>query len=266
VQSLPEDSTTLPALRVTCFGRFEVSRAGKPLALCSSRNGQAVLRYLVAQSEHSATIDTLTALLWPDDDPEVAQGKLYLAISALRRSLNSGYTCEPGYGYLVCKSRVYHLNPMVDIRTDVDEFLHWHQVGKQASEERAVFYERACGLYKGPFLPEDMYADWSFLQRGQLSEMYLTMCSVLANHYLAIKRYEDAARWATAILKENRCDETAHRQLIQIYAAQGRRSEALRQYQRCERLLREELGVQPLPETMLVFQTLLTNEPSSNRR
>jgi len=91
------------------------------------------------------------------------------------------------------------------------------------------------------------------------------MCRALTEHYLKTSCYEEAAKWATAMLKENRCDEAAHRQLIQIYAAQGRRSEALQQYQRCERVLREELSVQPLPETQTLFQALLANEPLPNQ-
>src|SRR5207253_1670480 len=122
--------------------------------------------------------------------------------------------------------------------TDVDEFLCCYQAGQQDGAERVGLYERACLLYRGPFIPEDIYADWSFTQREQLSRIYFTMCSLLTDHYLEIQHYEDAAKWATAILKENRCDEAAHRQLIQIYAAQGRRSEALQQYHRCERTLR----------------------------
>ena len=75
--------------------------------------------------------------------------------------------------------------------------------------------------------------------------------------------FEEAAKWAIAILKVNRCDEEAHRLLIQIYGSQGRRLEAFQQYQRCEHLLREELGVAPFPETTRIFQKLLTSEPSS---
>ena len=113
---------------------------------------------------------------------------------------------------------------------------------------------------------EDIYADWSSLQREQLSNIYLSMCRVLADHNVQIKRYEDATRWVTAILAENRCDETAHQQHIRIYAAQGRRHESLQQYQRCERLLRDELGVEPLPETLLLLQHLLATEDSNKSK
>ncbi len=263
-QSLPpspsEESITLPALHITCFGHFEVRRLSKPIVLCSNHNGRSILRYLVAEPEHCATSDTLQTLLWPEDEPQVSQNKLHIAISAIRRSLNHSYTCEAGCGYILCKNGVYYLNQAVVIRTDVDEFLQYYQAGRQTNEGRVALYEKACCLYTGPFLPEEKYADWSFLQREQLNRSYLAMCRVLADHYFQIKRYEEAAKWATAILKENRCDESAHRCLMRIYAAQGYRSEALQQYRRCERVLRDELGVPPLPETVLLFQTYLTNE------
>ncbi len=266
-QSLPpspsEDSTTLPALYITCFGHFEVKRLGRPVVLCPNRHGQTILRYLVAQSDHCATSDTLITLLWPEDEPEVAQPRLHTTICALRRSLNHGYTCEPGYGYIVCKNRTYCLSAAIPIQTDVDQFLHYYQAGRQTYEERVARYEKACRLYPGPFLPEDKYADWSFLQREHLSRVYIDMCRTLTDHYLKVKSYEEAEKWATAVLKEDHCDELAYRQLIQVYAAQGRRSEALQQYQRCERILREELAAQPLPETMHIVQMMLKNDSSS---
>jgi hypothetical protein len=54
-QTLPASSddiyTTLPGLSIICFGHFEVMRLGQPLILCANRYGQAILRYLAAQSE-----------------------------------------------------------------------------------------------------------------------------------------------------------------------------------------------------------------------
>ena len=262
-QPLPEDGSTLPGLYFTCFGRFEVRRMGQPIALCPSRSGQSILRYLAVQPGHRATFDTLMALLWPEDEPEAAQPKLHSAISVLRHSLNQGYKCNPGCGYIVCKNRVYSLNPAVVIRTDVDEFLHYYEENGRQTRSGWLLYEKACSLYNGPFLPEDLYVDWSFLQREHLNRVYLTMCRALNDHYLKTKCFEEATKWAIAILKVNRCDEEAHRLLMQIYATQGRRIEALQQYQRCQYILHEELGVAPLPETTRIFQQLFAREPFS---
>jgi DNA-binding SARP family transcriptional activator len=260
LQTSPKENMALPELSITCFGRFEIRRLSQPLVLCSNRNAQAILRYLVAQVGYSAPVEKLLAVVWPEDEPTVAQNKLHIAISALRRSLHVGLTCELGRGYIICKNHVYSLNPAAMIRTDVDEFLHCYQIGQQQCEERVASYERACSLYTGPFLSEDQYADWSFLLREHFSQIYLTMCRVLTEHYLQIQCYEDAAKWAIAILAENCCDEAAYRQLIQVYAAQGRRSEAVQQYHRCKQILHQELGVQPLPETTHLFQTIVADE------
>src|SRR5207245_6795250 len=75
-----EDSGALPALYFTCFGSFEVKRHGQPVALCANRNGQATLRYLAAQANHRASMDTLIALWRPDDDARVGHHKLPVTI------------------------------------------------------------------------------------------------------------------------------------------------------------------------------------------
>ena len=95
-----------------------------------------------------------------------------------------------------------------------------------------------------------------------MSQVYLSMCRSLTGYYLEAGCYEDAEKWASEILKGDRCDEKAHRQLMQIYFAQGQRSEALRQFQRCKRTLTEELGIAPAAETVNLLQALMVNETS----
>jgi len=252
---------TLPDLHVTCFGRFEVRRgtnSPEDLDLCSNVKGQAVLRYLMTQPQHRASVDKLMEALWPDEEPEVAEHKLRVAISALRVSLNRDVVSKPGGGYILCKGQVYSLNPAVKLHSDVDEFLKLYRAGRAVSGPEAMaLYERACNLYSGPYLTEDLYAEWSYMTREELTKTYVTMCDALAEHALASDSYQAAITWASAILKVDRCDEQAHRQLMRAYAALKRRNEALRQYQLCQQILNEELGVQPMPETQRLLQTLL---------
>ncbi|HZR41833.1 MAG TPA: bacterial transcriptional activator domain-containing protein [Ktedonobacteraceae bacterium] len=258
IASTNKQGSGLPALSISCFGQFIVQREGSALALCRSRNGQTILRYLVAQAGYRATSDALIDALWANEEPAVARRRLQIASSALRSALNHGYACEPGGGYILCKNQVYQINPSVTLQTDVDEFLRLYQQGLQASYEQMIIcYEEACQLYRGPFLVEDLYADWSMRPREKLGQTYLTMCDVLSKYCLEAGRYEDAARWARAMLDENRCDEGAHRHLMISYTAQGRRNDALRQYHYCEQVLLEELNVTPMLETVQVYQSIL---------
>jgi DNA-binding SARP family transcriptional activator len=256
-----EPAAILPTLRVSCFGNFQVRRQNQLLELCSNRNGQAVLRYLAVKAGHRETADVLATLLWPETAPEIARHRLVVAVSALRRSLNEGLVCPPGGGYILYKNAIYQLNPAVKFQTDLEDFLVYYQAGRQAGPlEKVREYEAACQLYQGPLLLEDLYADWAIAPREQLCQNYQVMCSYLGEHYLKIKDYDEAINWANATLAENRCDETAHQQLIRIYSATNHRSEAFQQYQRCEYLLAEELGLKPLPETRQLYERLVRGE------
>jgi DNA-binding SARP family transcriptional activator len=265
--SQTEFSTDPSELYITCFGRFEVKRLNQTVPLCHSRRGQTIMRYLIAQPDRSATVDKLMCMLWPEDETEVARHKLRMAISSLRLSLNDGYNDTPGSGYILCKDSNYYLNPSIPLHIDVDEFLELYRAGLRMPGSSAVtYYEKACNLYVGPYLLEDIYAEWSFLLREQLRQIYLIMCRILTEHYLDNAHYSRARTWATASLKENHCDEKAYQQLMYLYAAAGQRSEAFRQYQRCQQVLYQELGVQPMPETEQLFQAIKNGHLSLSDR
>ena len=52
----------------------------------------------------------------------------------------------------------------------------------------------------------------------------------------------------------------AHRHLMQLYSWNGQRSEALRQYQECVRILEQELGVPPMEETTRLYEHIRTQK------
>src|SRR5205085_10555008 len=129
------------------------------------------------------------------------------------------YSCKPASGYILCHNGIYQLNPAISLHTDRDEFLDYYHRGMQRKERMPSLFEHACHLYTGPFLSEDLYAQWSFLQREQLARTYLQMCSALAEHHLHNHNHREALTWATAIVEENPCDEGAHQILMRAYAA-----------------------------------------------
>src|SRR5579872_4190333 len=265
--SLSQHSTQndgLPPLHFTCFGRFQVVRGSEPLTLCQNRAGQAILRYLVVQKNHRAISDALMETFWPDDEPEVARRKLQVGVSALRRSLNQGYNCDPGGGYILFKEQCYQLNPLVAITSDRDEFLALYEQGQRSGGKKALmYYAQACLLYTQPCFIEDIYADWSCSYREECTLAHSAMCTLLAEDALTLENFDQAIAWAKAVLAENRCDETAYRLLMKANAAQGRRSEAIRQYHRCEQVLREELAITPMSETIQLFNSILLTQGRS---
>lgn len=245
----------LPPLYITCFGTFEIWRGNQPIELCPNRNGQSVLRYLLAQDDYTASAEQLLDMMWPDDDPKVARNKLYIAISALRRSLQADLPQSGRSGYVMCKNHTYALNAEL-MHTDAEQFTTYYQLA-QKEPDPVGLYEQACALYKGPYLQDDVYADWSFLAREDFNYKYVVMCKSLSANAIATGAYDDAARWAMQALQIDQCDEGAHRLLMQVYVSQGHRSKAIQQYNQCETILSRELGVEPLPDTVDFYRTVV---------
>ncbi len=70
---------------------------------------------------------------------------------------------------------------------------------------------------------------------------------------------EDAAAVETArrLLRLDATQELAHRSLMRLYALQGRRAEALKQYKECRAALKRELDAQPGQETNQLYEDIL---------
>lgn len=235
---LPRLLEVLDAL-AECQSRHEQARRAMHEAIGDVERVDAERQTRLLDLQHLLAAVANEPLL-PTSGPD----KLHCALSALRRSLNDGYLDCKGGGYLLCRNGAYELNPSIVIRIDIDEFLARYCGGRQAGGSAAiVHYEAACALYKGTFLPEDLYADWSLLHREQLEKTYLLMCEALAAHYLAAARPDEVAEWASRIIEVRPYDEAAFRQLMRASVVAGRRDEVVRQYRRCELLLREEFGV-----------------------
>jgi Bacterial transcriptional activator domain len=67
----------------------------------------------------------------------------------------------------------------------------------------------------------------------------------------------EAAKWFDEAIALDPFREMGYRRSMEAHSAAGNRAEALRVYERCRRLLREELGAYPSPETESIHRTLL---------
>jgi DNA-binding SARP family transcriptional activator len=61
------------------------------------------------------------------------------------------------------------------------------------------------------------------------------------------------------VLRRDRCYEEAYQTLMRAHARAGSRSQALRSYSRCAQALADELGIEPLPETVALYERLKHN-------
>ena len=140
-------------------------------------------------------------------------------------------------------------------------------VASDACPTCVAWLEEAVALYRDDFLagfhlrdsPE--FDDWRFFQaEGLRRELAGALDRLVAAHGRS-GAYEVAIAHARRRLALDPLHEPAHRALMQLYEWAGQRAAALRQYQRCARVLQDELGVAPQPETTALYR----GDPRRNR-
>jgi DNA-binding SARP family transcriptional activator len=256
-----------PVLCVRAFGKFAVQHLGQTVSLGSNKTGRAVFRYLATRSERHASKDVLLERFWPDDTPHSAAHKLHIAIGAVRRALNEALgDVLAGEESLVFADNHYALAPSLRIELDAELFSAHVQAGAELEREGAVTgavgeYESARALYRGSFLVEDLYADWTTARRARFEEMFLTLLGSLARYYADQGDYTESITCCRHILARDSFREDAYRQLMCCYSQIGRRNQALREFQACKEVLRRELGVDPMRETVALYERIAREEP-----
>ena len=117
-------------------------------------------------------------------------------------------------------------------------------------------------IYRGDFmvgfnLPDSPgFDEWRFFQGEELRQLLADALQRLINWHVSRGEYEQGIFYARRWLSLDRLHEPAHRSLMQLYAWSGQQAAAMRQYQECQRILQEELGVEPEEETQAVYEAV----------
>src|SRR5215217_6374767 len=228
---LPQSPSREPFLQVFFFGQFEMLCDGNAMQL--GRNGKAltILKYLLAHRGRPVSQDHLMGWLWPESNLKKARWSLNSAIHGLRKLLGS---CSSGLSanYVTLHDGYYHLSGAARIWTDVDEFDERYEKGRRLEREgrmqaTAVEYEKAIELYRGDYLIEDLYDDWTMVERERLSNTYMDMLGQLAVYCMETGQYQESIRGCYRILEKDHCHEDTYRLLMRCYARLGLRGRAL---------------------------------------
>src|SRR4051812_14626495 len=232
-------------LSLRLFGGFLLRADTRPRPL-AARKAQALLAYLALGAGRAHTRETLMHLLWTDTGDKQARQSLRQTIATLRRAL--GGARRPA---LVAQGDALSLNAAV-IGIDVAEFERLVRRGTAEAVDAAV------ALYHGPLLDgvtvaAPAFEAWLEAERARLHELALVALRRLLARHEKAERVDAAIGAAARLLALDPLQEDVHRALMRLYARQGRRAAALRQYQACVAAQQKELGVEPEDDTKRLY-------------
>ena len=224
------------------------------------RKALALLAYLaVTGKSHSR--ETLATLFWPEADQQRSRSDLRRDLSILNKTLDDTWfnIDRETIGLKIDPS------PWVDVL----QFRQALAACQEHSHDSAAVcpdclphLRQAVSLYSQDFLagftlrdcPE--FDEWQRFQTEELRRELAEALERLVRGQSAQDDFKVAIPYARRWLALDSLHEPAHRQLMELYARAGQRAAALHQYQTCERILHEELGVPPGVETTALAERI----------
>lgn len=248
-------------LRIHLFGGLNVYRGEQPLPGFPTQKSRGLFAFLALNHGRSHSRSTLVGRFWGDSPESVARKNLRTDIWRIRTVLEP-QGVEPGSCLSVIQDEV-SLCSGADHWLDIHEFEDTldDAAAAEPGDAQAGLLRHAVDLYRGDLL-EGVYDDWCIFERERLRLRYLDALERLIRHHDGRGEWTQAAAFAQRLLANDPLREHVHRTVIRCHLALGDRASALRQFDTCARLLRQELEVEPSPETLSLAAEARGGEPS----
>jgi DNA-binding SARP family transcriptional activator/ABC-type branched-subunit amino acid transport system substrate-binding protein len=249
------------AVRVSLTERVSIEAHGAVVdeQRFPGRQGRLVFAYLLAEQGRPVPRGELAEALWGDTPPATWEKALSVLVSKLRSLLNE---CGlDGSRSLTSAFGCYQLTLPAGTWIDVAAAEEAGSAAERALAAGELEQARADAsiaeaLARRTFLPgED--GRWVEDKRADLRETLVRALDYLAEANRLAGDPRAAVRAAEELIELEPYRERGYRLLMKAQSAAGNDAEALRVYERCRRLLDEELGTYPSPETEAIYRELL---------
>lgn len=246
----------MATLKIYLLGGLRIYRGTETVNFPTQKT-RSLFCYLVTYRNLSHSRDKLAGIFWGESPEEKAKKNLRNTLWRLRRII--------GPQLLISEENQVQFNTPGDYWLDVEEFekLVNGETGRLVDWSRAL--RDAVALYQGDFL-EGFYDEWCLYERERLRGLFLGALERLMAYHGRRGQYQEAIAYGQRILSYDPLREEIHRELMRLFLASGKRSAAFRQYEICRHVLAEELDIEPMEETNVLYQEIRAGEPESRGR
>jgi YVTN family beta-propeller protein len=234
------------------LGPLEVEDDGRLLKLGGAKQ-RAVLALLVLHANDVVPRERLIDELWGGEPPDTARTALQVHVSQLRKLLGSDRieTRSPGYAL--------RLEPG---ELDLERFQSLVAQARGLEPAAAAgSLRQALSMWQGPPLAELEGLPFARRERLRLEELHLAVFEARIEADLGLGRHAQLVAELEQLVADNPLRERLRGQLMLALYRSGRQAEALEAYRQGQRLLADELGLEPGEELRRLEKAILAQDP-----
>src|SRR5215207_1457764 len=237
-------------LWVSIAGGLHVEVDGPQVAdaALGGRQGRKVLGRM-AWERRSVHRDELADGIWIGTLPRTLERTLSGVITRLRTGLATAGAPSDLISFVDGRYSIDSSVITVDVH-QASTYLARGRDALDAGDARAAIALASSGLMvaRRPLMPGDD-GSWLDLARARHRALLRDLLDVLADASLADGRFAEAESAARESIHWEPVREVGHQRLVRILAESGDRAAAIEAYAQCRRVLADELGVTPSPDT-----------------
>jgi len=248
-------------LAINMLGSVEVMRDPSGMTKEAWRLSKSlhILCYLSSRRNHRAPKETLVDVFWSDTDEDTVAKNFHPTISHMRKALNSGQVVKKDF--VLYREGAYFLNPQFRYRLDTEEFERLLTEAREArragnADASASLLAQAIKLYRGDFL-EEFYYNWIEELQSYYRDLYLDALKDLLAYHAERNDQDLVIRYGQMLLARDAYQEDVHCRVMEAFVRSGNRAAAIDQFDNLRKMLRRELGVDPLPATIAKYEALI---------
>jgi predicted ATPase/DNA-binding SARP family transcriptional activator len=232
------------------FGDREISDKAWGL-----KRAKKLFCYLALLGGKGLPRDEVIEAFWPKAGPKKGLDSLYSSLTAIRKALKAEAGVE-GQVVSLEEGRC-GLDPKVEVYLDVKEFESLLKKGKQKKEEdQKKATQKALTLVRGRFC-EGWYDSWVVEAERSVSEKHLEALKAFGMACLQDEKLEESIQCLEKALALDNLHEETCRNLMTAYARAGRKKALLETYANLKTRLKKELGAEPEPKTVELYEKLI---------
>ena len=242
---------------VKMFGGFSMEYQGKIISLerNSTTKTNQLLQILFCAGERGIARETLMEQLFGRDEITDPATSLRATVYRLRKCLKTeGF---PEDDYVIIKSGQYRWTSEIPTELDVNQFETQanNAIVCELEQDQYPMLRKACELYKGEFLPQLGYEEWSVRLGVHYRNLYFRCLDILTEQMQARGEYEELLSLTSIAAKLYPFEEW---QVVQMdcLIALNRQKEAMNIYNQTSQMFFEELGVPPSAAMMRRFKVM----------
>jgi DNA-binding SARP family transcriptional activator/predicted ATPase len=249
-------------MRISLFGNLRISFGGRPVTAVNTNRLQSLIAYLILHGDTPQPRERLAFMLWPASSESQARTNLRQLLHHLKRALPAECkVLDTNHFAVQWRQEGDHAIDVVDFQAAIAEADSARAEKDRAREIQAL--TTAAQLYEDDLLPA-LYDDWLAPLREDYRRRIAEVLHRLATLFEEQMEYAAAIPCAERLVALDSLSEAHHQLLIRLHAANNDRSSALRAYHQCMRVLRREMGVDPGPATLELFERILKAEASAS--